>query len=375
MVQAQRFGMQFPLTTFAPRDIWREFGPGTSLSRVNFEYTVGKICASSPRVPVTGTVLPDIAATATPSSQTICSANPITTIALTNSVPGTVFDWTRDNTGTVTGIAGSGHGDISGTLTNTTNAPITVTFTIIPTANGCSGTPITATVLVNPTPDATATPASQTICSANPITTIVLTGNVATTTFDWTRDNAGTVTGIAASGSGDISGTLTNTTSAPITVTFTITPTANGCPGTPITATVLVNPTPDAVATPSSQTVCSANPITTIVLTGNVATTTFNWTRDNTGNVTGIAASGSGDISGTLTNTTNVPQTVTFTITPTANGCPGTPITATVLVNPTPNAVANPVSQTSCGGPITPIVLTGNVAVPPLTGYAITSLT
>ena len=37
-----------------------------------------------------------------------------------------------------------------------------------------------------------------------------------------------------------------NITTAPVTVTFTITPTANDCPGAPITATVLVNPKPDA---------------------------------------------------------------------------------------------------------------------------------
>jgi hypothetical protein len=305
--------------------------------------------------------IPD--AVATPSSQTICSGATITTIALTGAVSGTTFNWTRDNTVAVTGIAGSGSGNISGALTNSTNAPVTVTFTITPIAAGCSGTPITATVLVNPTPNAVATPSSQTICSGATITTIALTGAVSGTTYNWTRDNTASVTGIAASGSGNISGALTNTTNAPVTVTFTITPVANGCPGLPITATVLVNPTPDAVATPASQTICSAGTITTIVLSGNVAGTTFNWTRNNTVAVTGIAASGSGNISGALTNTTNVPVTVTFTITPTANGCPGASITATVLVNPTPNAVAAPASQTICSGAtITTIVLSGNVA-------------
>jgi len=278
------------------------------------------------------TVNPTPNAVATPSSQTICSANPITTIVLSGAVPGTVFNWTRNNTVAVTGIAASGSGNISGSLTNTTTAPVTVTFTITPTANGCPGAPITATVLVNPTPNAVATPASQTICSAFPITTIVLSGNVTGTTFNWTRDNTATVTGIAASGSGNISGTLTNTTNASITVTFTITPTANGCPGTPTSATVLVNPTPNAVATPSSQTICSGTAITTIVLSSAVTGTTYSWTRNNTATVTGIAASGTGNISGTLTNTTTAPVTVTFTITPTANGCAGTPITATVTV-------------------------------------------
>jgi hypothetical protein len=308
---------------------------------------------------------------ATPSSQTICSANPITTIVLTGNVAGTVYNWTRDNVATVTGIAASGAGNIAGTLTNLTNTPITVTFTVTPSyTNGgatCSGTPITATVLVNPTPNATAAPASQTICSGSAITPIIPSGNVAGTVFNWTRDNTVAVTGIAASGAGTISGSLTNTTNAAVTVTFTITPTANGCAGPPFLATVVVNPIPNAVATPSAQTICSGSAVTTIVLSGNVAGTVYSWTRDNVATVTGIAASGTGNIAGSLTNTTNAPITVTFTITPSyTNGgvtCTGASITATVVVNPIPNAVATPPSQSICNNTaITTIVLTGNVA-------------
>ena len=319
-------------------------------------------CTGTP-ISFTITVNPTPTAIATPSNQTICSEAVISPISLTGAVTGTAYAWTRDNTASVTGIAASGSGDITGSLTNTTNAPVTVTFTITPTANGCPGAAITATVLVNPNPNAVATPPNQTICSAASISTIVISGAVSGTTYDWTRDNTSSVTGIAASGTGEISGALTNTTNAPITVTFTITPTANSCVGASITATVLVNPTPNAVATPPSQTICSAASISPIVLTGAVTGTSYAWTRNNTATVTGIATSGSGNILGTLTNTTSVPVTVTFTITPTANGCGGAPITATVLVNPTPNAVATPSSQSICTfNYITPIILTGNVA-------------
>ena len=337
----------------------------TTTAPVTVTFTITPTANGCTGTPVTATVTvnPTPDAVATPASQTICSGNAITTIALSGAVAGTTYTWTRDNTATVTGIAASGSGDISGSLTNTTSAPVTVTFTITPSANGCPGTAITATVTVNPTPVAVATPATQTICSGSAITTIALSGAVAGTTYTWTRDNTAIVTGIAASGSGDISGSLTNTTTAPVTVTFTITPTANGCTGTPVTATVVVNPTPDAVATPALQTICSGNAITTIALTGNVAGTSFSWTRDNTASVTGIAASGSGDISGSLVNTTSAPVTVTFTITPSANGCTGDPITATVLVNPTPTAVATPASQTICSGnAIMTIALSGPVS-------------
>jgi YVTN family beta-propeller protein len=311
----------------------------------------GNFIKSSPADTCTGTtktftitVNPTPNARANLVSPTICSDSVIS-IDLTGDVAGTTFNWTRDNTVLVTGIGVSGSGNISGSLTNTTNLPITVTFTITPgfTNAGvtCTGAPITITVLVNPKPNALVSQPSQTICSGIPINTIGFTGNVSGTTFNWIRDNAVAVTGIAASGSGNITGSLTNTTNAPVTVTFTITPVANGCPGTPITATVLVNPTPAAVAAPASQTKCSGIVIDTIILGGNNPVgTIYTWTRDNIGTVTGIGSSGIGNISGTLTNTTNVPITVTFTILPTYTNsgmtCTGATITATVLVNPNP---------------------------------------
>ena len=96
----------------------------------------------------------------------------------------------------------------------------------------------------------------------------------------------------------------------------------------------------DAVATPASQTVCSGTPFTTIVLSGTAAS--YNWSRNNAVTVTGIAASGTGNISGTLTNTTNAQVTVTFTITPVdAAGCPGPSITATIVVDPGTNYYAD----------------------------------
>ncbi|MBL0333941.1 MAG: hypothetical protein IPP73_01000 [Chitinophagaceae bacterium] len=110
---------------------------------------------------------------------------------------------------------------------------------------------------------------------------------------------------------------------------------------------------------------CSGTAITTIVMSGLIPLTNYNWTRDNTVAVTGIAASGSGNISGTLTNTTTAPVTVTFTITPDASGCSGTPITATVIVKPIPSITVAPTTATVCQGTITPINITaGSPGVP-----------
>jgi len=99
------------------------------------------------------------------------------------------------------------------------------------------------------------------------------------------------------------------------------------------TFTITVKPQPVVSSlTPANQMVTSAQAIDAIIPTTNLTGTTFTWTRDNQANVTGVPTSGSGTISGNLINATNTSQTVTFTVTPSADGCLGTPVTATVLV-------------------------------------------
>lgn len=186
--------------------------------------------------------------------------------------------------------------------------------------------------------DATATPSIQTICNGNSITTIAFSGVAAS--YNWTRDNTAAVTGISASGTGDISGTLTNSTTASVTVTFTVSPIILGCAGPGITASVIVNPTPVATASVTSQTICNGGAIAAINLSGVVSGTTYSWTRDNTDSITGIAASGTGNITGTLTSSAKSDKAVTFTITPNANGCSGAPIYVTVNVNLIPAIIA-----------------------------------
>lgn len=153
--------------------------------------------------------------------------------------------------------------------------------------------------------------------------------------------------------------------------------TCTNSPRTAVTGTIL--PLPTATATPDTQSVCSGA-ITPIVLTSNLTGTTFAWTRDNTANVTGIAASGTGDITGTLTNNTTVTQTVTFTITPTsADGCSGTPIIAKVTVQAVPTIVcpANITDNTTtgqCGKIITYSPTVTGIPTPALT-YTFTGAT
>ena len=303
---------------------------------------------------------------ASPPTQTVCSGTAITQIDITNpnNVSGTTFSWTRTNTANLTGIATSGSGStISGTLTNTTNTQQTTTFTITATAGSCTSS-TTVSVIVNPAPTVSATNNNQTRCSGTAIANIVISNpnNVAGTTFSWTRDNTTNLTGIAASGTGTpISGTLTNTTSTQQTTIFTILATSPAGCSSSTTATIVVNPVPTVAATPASQILCSGLTISQIDITNpnNVAGTSFSWTRDNTANLTGIPANGTGStITGTLVNTTTSPQTTTFTITATAGSCLSS-TSVTVIVNPTP-IVNDPADQTVCnGGNVNGITFTG----------------
>jgi hypothetical protein len=292
-------------------------------------------------------------------SQSICSGESISTITFSNpnSIAGAIdYNWTRDNTTTITGMPTSGSGSINTTaLYNTTSNIENTTFMVTATSEGlCISDPITIVITVKPIPSVSVLPASQTICSATAITPITISNpnNVSGTTYSWFRDNTTSVIGISSSGTNSIiSGNLTNTTNVIHTTTFFVTATANGCASSIGEAVVIVTARPNVAATPSTQTICGNTAISTINITNPNAIfgTTFNWTRNNTTNVTGIANSGtSASINGTLVNNTNTDQTVQFTVSATANGCPSSAVVVEVIVKPTPQVVATPNTQTKC---------------------------
>ena len=292
-------------------------------------------------------------------TQAVCSGSPIAPILLSNpnGISGTIdYSWTRDNTINVTGIPSSGNTDtISGNLINSTNIPHTTLFTLTATSDdNCISNSEIVSVIVNPIPSVSAAPVSQTICSENAITPIIITNpnTVTGTTFSWSRTNTTDLIGIAASDStASISGTLTNITNVVQTTTFTISASANGCDTIINTITITVNPKPTVLALPLTQSICGSSPFATINISNpnNVAGTTYSWTRNNVVAVTGLSNSGSGaTISGTLQNNTNSDQTVTFTITATSGTCPSNTTTVDVIVLPTPLITISPTTQTRC---------------------------
>jgi len=87
-------------------------------------------------------------ASASPAEQAITSGG-TTSIALTSSITGTSFAWTVVQTGVTGATPGSGS-TIAQKLTVTGAAAGTATYSIIPTANGTAGSPVSVVVTVNP---------------------------------------------------------------------------------------------------------------------------------------------------------------------------------------------------------------------------------
>jgi uncharacterized protein (TIGR02145 family) len=318
-----------------------------------------------------------------PASKTICSATN-TLVTLTSHVTGTDFTWTSscNPAGSVTGFTANalpGVTSITDVLTNTTYAAATVTYVVTPHANGCAGSPVSYIVTVNPTPDVSNNPASKTICSATNAS-VTLTSNVSGTDFTWTSScsPAGSVTGFTANalpGVTSITDVLTNTTYAPATVTYVVTPHASGCAGAPVSYVVTVNPTPDLSNNPASRTICSATN-TAVTLTSNVIGADFTWTASCSpaGSVTGFTVTQATPvitISDNLTNTTNGIATVTYLVTPHANNCAGVPTSYVVTVNPKPTVIfpaSPPNPQQVCSGAVfTPVPLQSNVTLSTIT--------
>ena len=332
---------------------------------------------TSNAVAITVNPIPVVASTQT---ATICSGDTFSVTPVNgsgNTVPaGTQYTWTVAANNSVSGEANEAtpQNSIAQTLTNITNAPVIVTYTVTPIANGCSGAAFTVSVTVNPKPFVS--PQVVTICDGQSFSVLPVNGSgnniPAGTTYTWgtpamTDPAMGGQSGTDAT---EIGGTLNNTTNTVQTATYTVTPKwvsgTDTCTGSAFTVTVTVNPEP--ALNNLSQSACSgiAFNISPVNGTDGVipAGTLYTWAAPTVQpGISGLAAgTNSTDISGTLTNTNAVPATVTYTVTPVANGCTGTPFNVTVMVAPTPTVAALN-NQTVCNqSNTTAITFTGNVA-------------
>jgi len=305
-------------------------------------------CGTSTCAQVTVTInTPSVAPSSATASPAVTCGGP-TTLSVIGGSLGTGASWKW--------YSGSCGGTFVGSGATLSVSPTVNTTYFVQAQGACNTTTcVSVAVTVNPVPFAVATPSSQTFCSGT-TTNIALTSFVPGTTFAWTVAQTGGVTG-GTSGSGTTIAQTLTTGGTTGTAVYTVTPTANSCPGNPINVTITVNPIPVITATPLAQTICAGS-VLPIVLSSNVSGATFSWTVAETG-VTGGSNSSGSSISDSLIATGSGSGTATYTINSTSNGCAATPITATITVNPDPGstATATPALSTICSGTATSIAL------------------
>ncbi len=288
---------------------------------------------------------PDVTATA---DQVVCNAAPTTAVHFTGSVASTAFSWHNDNTSI--GLGASNTTDIASFMgVNTGADPVMATITVLPTANGCTGTTDTFRYIITPTPTVSAV-GNQLLCNTDTTTAINFSGTVPGTVYSWTNSNASI--GLAATGTGDIAAfPAVNAGNVFDTATIVVLPSIGACEGATQTFNIVVKPTPTVDAV-SNQVLCNGATTTDVTFTSAVAGTANNWVNTNT--AIGLAAGGAGNIlSFAATNTTVAPISGNVTVTPSANGCTGASRNFTYTVNPTPRFSTSQTGTVCSGAPYT----------------------
>ncbi len=261
------------------------------------------------------------------------------------ATPGTTYSWAAPSSipsGSVTGTSQNNLIAVSDLLTNNTSTPVTVVYAVTPSSGGN----FQLLVTVNPLPKLSSSLTPST-CSGT-VFNYIPTSATSGATFVWTRVLIPVISNPSNSGSGSPNETLVNTTSVTQTVNYVYTTFANACSSS---ESVAVQVFPNAsinnlAAAPAS--VCSGS-IFNFSPTSLVLGATFNWTRAAVTGISNTAASGTGNPSEALINTTPSPVTVLYTYTSSANGCNYVQ-TLPVIVNPLPTLSSTVTPPAICSG-------------------------
>lgn len=345
--------------------------PGVGSYTVSVQYTNSCGVTTSNTETITIQQAPAVVANANP-SETICaSAGTFQTAgSISDMTNVTSYKWLTTGDGTFTPSAASssltpvynlGPNDLKG---GTIAITLDVTTNLV---GSCADIKQSFNLVITPADKfspANTTAASGEICSGNHFNYTIKTANTGASYNRTATVQTGTVTGFSASGSGSVINDDPVNTSATTdaVVVYTITSTSNGCPST-LTYTLTVHPNPVLTATNNAASICSGGQ-TAISLSATPAGTKYTWTVNGTPGAAGFSAQATAittaNIAQTLTNTSSAAATVTYIITPiSAAGCPGTPATIVVTVNPATSTANAGTSATLCN--ITTYTLNGNV--------------
>ncbi|MCX6306296.1 MAG: hypothetical protein NT040_15130 [Bacteroidetes bacterium] len=325
-------------------------------------------CVGNPvNISIAVNAFPDITISPTATS-TMCSGE-YTNIPLFSQVPGTIFNWSASgysvNITPYPSVAGNSN-PIGQQFFNAGHTIEPVTFSIIPTAAGCTSPATGYTLNVNPGPSTILPdPAEQTVCSNSPSTPIELNTDAvgATVSFTWTTGCDAGITNCPAGGGGIQpisipSATINNPTNITQNATYTVTASIGTCIGTPSTYTIKVNPRPDVLlpaSPPNPQIICSGGLTEPVFLNSDVTTlpVDYGWTVSCDPGIPacpGPVINGNPIPATAISNIDQVPSYATYTITPSVSGCAGTPLNYQVQVNPSPTVTTSPLFQEICSG-------------------------
>jgi gliding motility-associated-like protein len=326
-------------------------------------------CSSLTTIPAQVTIVGDPVITAQPlANQEICQGNTINNALTFNYSGGTgnaTIAWYLAATPPVliNGVSTNTYLPIPFNIADTFNYYATLTFDGV----GCNviNTQLSE-IIVHPTPYAINLNDTLVVCN-NSNLSIPLTATV-TSTFNWQTQLTTAVNGesFLPQTSYSINDSLSNTTTVPQFLTYSVTPTSfpYGCVGPD--STVVVQVQPDIILSMNqTMEICSGSPVNGI-LTSNIPST-FNWfvSIDNP-NVTGesILPSTNALVNDVLVNTSNVNQVVVYSVFPVSiqGQCPGLAQPLLVTVKP-PIDLLNPDTLTICSGQNTDINLVANTNV------------
>src|SRR5574343_637012 len=311
--------------------IWQLISSSTTNVIYEFTPNAGQ-CASTTTMTIQIYPQPNVIISG---NATYCDGD-TTALTLTSTVPGTTFTWNVISSNLDGTHIVSGTGNTINQLLDLDNALNigTATYYITPYANGCAGPAQQIEITVNPIPDVVAVATSTEICSGD-TAHVDMTSAISGVTYTWTVVSTG-VNGASNGTGSSIDQVLT--TSNPLVngnVVYTVTPSLNGCIGASVTVQIDVKARPEFFGTISNPVICSGE-TTNINLSASLPGTNFTWTVITT-NVSGASDGTGASIDQTLTSILG--GTAVYTVVPELNGCSGSPIQVTVIVNPLPQPV------------------------------------
>jgi len=200
------------------------------------------------------------------------------------------------------------------------------TYFVTATENGCTGPATSVQVTVNPTPTASAT-ASSPVCAGNAIT--LSADGTPGATYTWSGPSGFTSNQQQA---------VINPAQPPMSGTYTVVPTLNGCSGPADSVDVTVHPTPQAPSVSSNAPVCAGASLQ--LNTGSIAGATFQWTGPN-----GYTSSDQNPV----INSISTGQAGNYSVHVVVNGCAGPATSIPVAILPIPVATAGSNSPVCAG--------------------------